>query len=167
MENQMNIGISSLLRRIYRIVMFSFFLNVVCTIVLIWKLLIVSPAYTAFSSELRNLFERIHQVETQSSSYPKALQEESTLVERDSCVLSPIKQLIFGIVTSTIVLLIFIRLWRIQMTRIWQTLRFVTIPSVIIELFPSHDMKPLICYLIVQLQPSALLMTSREPSQLH
>ena len=82
MENQMNLGISSLLRRIYRIVMFSFFLNVVCMMVLIWKLLIVSPASIAFSSELRNLFEHIQQVEIQNSSYPRALLEESTLVER-------------------------------------------------------------------------------------
>lgn len=76
--NQMNVGISSLLRRIYRIVIFSFFLNVVCTMVLIWKLLIVSPAYTAFSSELQNLFERIQRTDAQSSSGPAALLEENS-----------------------------------------------------------------------------------------
>ena len=43
MEKKLMNGTSSRLYQIYRIVIFSFFLNVVCTMVLIWKLLIVSP----------------------------------------------------------------------------------------------------------------------------
>nr|QJB21482.1 MAG: hypothetical protein [Microvirus sp.] len=87
----MNIAISSLLKRICRIVMFSFFLNVVCTMVLIWKLLIVSPAYIAFFSEFRSLFEHIQQMDAQNSSGPAALLEETSLDEKDSFVLSPRK----------------------------------------------------------------------------
>jgi hypothetical protein len=57
--------------------------------VLIWKLLIVSPAYTVFSSELRSLFEHIQQTDVQNFSGPAALLEESSLDEKGSCVLSP------------------------------------------------------------------------------
>ena len=81
----MNVGIFSLLRRIYRIVMFSFFLNVFCMMVLIWILLTESPVYTAFSSEFRSLFELIQQTDVQDSSGPAALLEENSFVEKDSC----------------------------------------------------------------------------------
>ena len=91
MEKMLPSEIFFRLKGIYRIVIFSFCLNVVCTMVLIWKLLIVSPAYTAFFSEFRNLFERIHQTEFQSSSGPAALLEENFFAEKDSCVSTPIK----------------------------------------------------------------------------
>lgn len=83
MENQMNVKIFFLLRRIYRTLMFLFFLSVVCTMVLIWNLLIVSPAYTVSSSEFRSLFEHIQQMDVQNSSGPAALLEENSFVEKD------------------------------------------------------------------------------------
>ena len=82
MEKDMMNEIFLRLKNVYRIVIFLFFLNVVCTMVLIWKLLIVFPAYTAFSSELRNLFEHIQQTDVQNSSGPAALLEENFSAER-------------------------------------------------------------------------------------
>ena len=79
MENQMNIGIYSLLKKIYRIVIFSFCLNVVCMMVLIWKLFIAQPDYTAFFSELRKVYEYTYQMAHPSMSsddIPEALRQE-------------------------------------------------------------------------------------------
>ena len=79
MENQMNIGIYSLLKKIYRIVIFSFCLNVVCMMVLIWKLFIAQPDYTAFFSELRKVNEYTYQMALPSMSsddIPEALRQE-------------------------------------------------------------------------------------------
>ena len=55
----------------------------------------------------------------------------------------------FGIVTTTIVLLIFLRLWKIPMIRIWSTLSFVTILSVMIDLFLMKKNLIMNCLLFV------------------
>jgi hypothetical protein len=86
-----NTGIFFLLKRIYHIVMFSFLLNVACMMVLIWKLIIASPASIAFSSEFRSLFEHIQRTDVQNSSGPAALLEENSMDEIGSSALFPRK----------------------------------------------------------------------------
>ena len=80
MEKEMSNGMFSLLKKICRIVIFSFCLNVVCMMVLIWNLFIAQPDYTAFFSELRNLYEHIHQ--TESSYVPVAPFQDMPAAER-------------------------------------------------------------------------------------
>ena len=84
MEKEMTNEMFSHLKKIYRIVIFSFCLNVVCMMVLIWKLFIAQPDYTAFFSGLQNLFEHIHQTEMQDSYGPLAPTPDMPAAEREA-----------------------------------------------------------------------------------
>ncbi|RJV10508.1 hypothetical protein DWZ03_03605 [Bacteroides sp. AF29-11] len=79
MEKEMTNEMFSHLKKIYRIVIFSFCLNVVCMMVLIWKLFIAQPDYTAFFSELRKVYEYTYQMAHPSpdlDDMPEALRQE-------------------------------------------------------------------------------------------
>ena len=79
MENEMTNEMFFHLKKVYRIVIFSFCLNVACMMVLIWKLFIAQPDYTAFFSELRKVYEYTYQMahpSMNSEDIPEALRQE-------------------------------------------------------------------------------------------
>ena len=78
MENEMTKEMFFHLKKIYRIVIFSFCLNVVCMMVLIWNVFIAQPDYTAFFSELRKVNEYTYQM-----AHPSPDLEDMPAAERE------------------------------------------------------------------------------------